>query len=269
MNAHIEGHRGWRCCRRWMAVAALSLALPAVASAPVAVREAQQLVQVVSQDWAADTGRLQAFQRQRGRWEPVGEAFDVSLGRAGSGWGEGLHPPQPQGPQKREGDGRSPAGIFAIGDAFGYAQQAETGLPYRPLEASSYCIDVPGSPLYNRIVDAEQVGAQAVQGSTEPMRLDLHNRGDIRYREGFVILHNAQARPGQGSCIFAHLRRDPGEATSGCTSMEPDRMRALLRWLRPQARPLFVLLPVAEYRRHRRAWGLPRLQRLARPRDAG
>ncbi|MFB5204417.1 hypothetical protein ABGA94_00030, partial [Stenotrophomonas sp. 3diitr2024] len=40
-------------------------------------------------------------------------------------------------------------------------------------------LDVPGSPFYNRIVDEKKVGSAAIKGSTEPMRLDLHNKGDV------------------------------------------------------------------------------------------
>ncbi|RRU02464.1 L,D-transpeptidase family protein, partial [Stenotrophomonas sp. 278] len=181
----------------------------------------------------------------------------VAVGRSGSAWGTGLHPAQSGGPQKQEGDGRSPAGIFAIGEAFGYADKVSTSLPYQPMRESSYCMDVPDSKYYNRIVDAEVVGAEAVEGSTEPMRLDLHNKGDVRYREGFVIEHNPKAVPRGGSCIFAHLWRTPGEATAGCTAMEPAHMTTLLGWLTPAARPRFVLLPKAQYAQLQAQWQLP------------
>ena len=125
------------------------------------------------------------------------------------------------------------------------------------MTASDYCIDVPASPLYNRIVDAREVGADAVAGSTEPMRRDIHRDGDQRYRLGFVIHHNEDAEPGAGSCIFAHLWKAPEVPTAGCTAMTEGRMRELLRWLDPQLRPVFVLLPDAEYARLREAWGLP------------
>ncbi len=127
------------------------------------------------------------------------------------------------------------------------------------MQASHYCMDVPSSPLYNRIVDADQVGKAAVAGSTEPMRLDLRHPGDARYQEGFVIAHNPQAIPGRGSCIFAHLWRSPGHATAGCTAMAPADMQRLLAWLKPEDAPLFVLLPRAEYARLQRSWQLPAL----------
>lgn len=223
----------------------------------VALGGSTQLVVVTTERWDATEGRLQAFERTAQGWQPHGVAFDVAVGRSGSAWGKGLHPAQPGTPQKREGDGRSPAGIFAIGPAFGYAPRLTSGLPYQPMRDTSYCMDVPDSPYYNRIVDADVVGAEAVAGSTEPMRLDLHNKGDRRYREGFVIEHNPKATPGGGSCIFAHLWRTPGEATAGCTAMEPARMTTLLTWLNASAQPRFVLLPRAEYQRLQADWQLP------------
>jgi L,D-peptidoglycan transpeptidase YkuD (ErfK/YbiS/YcfS/YnhG family) len=246
-----------RPLRHLLTLAALACANTLAATPPPPTAGASQLLVVTTEGWDAHQGRLQAFERRQDHWQPVGASFAVALGRNGSAWGLGLHPAQANGPHKREGDGRSPAGIFSVGEAFGYAQRIDSALPYQPMRQSNYCIDVPDSPLYNRIVDAERVGADAVAGSTEPMRLDLHHDGDRRYQEGFVIGHNPQARPGAGSCIFAHLWRAPGEATAGCTAMEPADMQRLLAWLRPSAAPLFVLLPRQEYARLRTAWALP------------
>ncbi|WP_447730962.1 L,D-transpeptidase family protein [Pseudoxanthomonas suwonensis] len=221
-----------------------------------------QLVVVTISDWDATTGTLRYYGRATpdAPWREAGR-FAVSIGRSGAAWGEGLHPAadQGEGPAKREGDGRSPAGVFALGPAFGYppADEVDTALPYRRMDASHWCMDVPGSPHYNRIVDAREVGQAAVAGSSEPMRLDLHHDGDPRYRLGLVIAHNPGNTPGHGSCIFAHLWRQPGEPTAGCTAMAEEDMRRLLAWLDPAAQPRFVLLPRTEYARLAPRWDLP------------
>ncbi|MDQ3229363.1 MAG: hypothetical protein M3Q13_06460 [Pseudomonadota bacterium] len=217
----------------------------------------QQLVLVTTSDWNATNGKLQRYVRNGSSWEQIGASTPVVIGRTGSAWGLGLHPTQSGGPIKKEGDGRAPAGVFRIGEAFGYANSVTTALPYLPMQATNYCMDVPASPLYNRIVDARVVGEAAVQGSTEPMRLDIHNKGDQRYKSGFIIEHNAQAVPGAGSCIFAHLWKTSANTTAGCTAMEEPAMRDLLAWLRADAYPVFVLLPQAEYQRVQARWNLP------------
>ncbi|EGD07557.1 hypothetical protein XVE_4243, partial [Xanthomonas vesicatoria ATCC 35937] len=232
----------------------------AAADEPIqALQQARALIVVTTPDWNNTQARLQTFVRVDGKWAPAAPGFAVALGRHGSAWGEGLHPAQAQGPQKREGDGRSPAGVFAIGPAFGYAARIDSAMPYQAMSATHYCMDVPSSPLYNRIVDAAQVGEAAVAGSTEPMRLDLRHPGDARYREGFVIAHNPNNVAGRGSCIFAHLWRTPGQFTAGCTAMEPADMQRLLAWLKPADKPLFVLLPRADYARLQAQWQLPDL----------
>lgn len=212
---------------------------------------------VTTAGWNATDGTLRTYSREGDDWQEVGAAIPVTVGRSGSAWGLGLHPVQNNGPGKHEGDGRAPAGVFRIGTAFGYGESADTALPYAAMRESSYCMDVVASPLYNRIVDAGIVGQAAVAGSSEPMRLDLHNNGDQRYKLGFVIEHNPDAKPGAGSCIFAHLWKAPGETTAGCTAMAEPAMQRLYAWLKPDARPVFVLLPDAEYARLKGAWNLP------------
>ncbi len=219
--------------------------------------DARQLVLVTTPDWNADHGTLRTFARDGDGWREVHAGAPVTIGKNGAGWGLGLNAPQHGGPVKREGDNRSPAGVFRIGDTFGYASSVDTAMPYLALNATEYCVDVSGTAHYNRIVDANVVGAAAVKGSTEPMRRDLHANGDQRYRMGFVIEQNPQATPQAGCCIFAHLWKSPTDATAGCTAMTPPLMQSLLAWLRPEDQPIFILLPQHEYERLRTDWQLP------------
>ncbi|KZC34433.1 MULTISPECIES: L,D-transpeptidase family protein [Rhodanobacter] len=227
-------------------------------------QNARQMIVVTTADWNVDHGELRAFERSGDAWQEVVAPAPVTVGKNGAGWGLGLSAPQTGGPVKREGDKRSPAGVFRIGEAFGYAAHAATALPYRALTATDWCMDVSGAAQYNRIVDADVVGLEAVNSSSEPMRRDLHANGDQRYRLGFVIEHNAQAAPQGGSCIFAHLWKSPADATAGCTAMAPALMQRLLAWLKPQDHPVFVLLPQGEYERLRASWQLPALAEAAR-----
>lgn len=241
-------------------------ATPAAAEAAAGVARfpaanAGQLVLVTASGWNTSEGELQRFERDGMAWREVGAAEPVSLGRSGLAWGYGRHAmPQPEGPIKREGDGRSPAGVFDLPSAFGYGPTGHSLMPYEAMDASDWCMDVTDSPYYNRIVDARQVGEAAVRGSSEPMRLDLHHDGDIRYALGLTVAHNPDNVPGQGSCIFMHLWRTPGEATAGCTAMADSTLQGLLAWLDPQRHPVLVLLPEAEYSRLRGAWNLPAVE---------
>ncbi len=247
----------------------IALALAACAHHPAtnadaakAWANAQQMVLVTPQDWDSTHAELRRFERVDGQWVQVGDAAPVVLGRSGSAWGVGLSPISGAGPVKREGDGRAPAGVFAIGTAFGYAANAPTGLHYQAMTTNDWCIDVPDSAYYNRIIDRSLVRAPLLDQSSEPMRRDLHADGDQRYREGFVIEHNVDGNLRRGgSCIFAHLWKDPQTPTAGCTAMAPDSMDALLAWLDVRRKPVFVLLPQAQYAALKRDWNLPEIAR--------
>ncbi len=182
----------------------------------------------------------------------------MSLGRSGLAWGRGLHPPVGgAGREKREGDGRAPAGIFAITALFGYAAADSpfarvARLPYLCATPDLKAIDDPASAHYNRIVDQSAV-AHPDWVSCEDMR-----RCDQRYAIGAVVAHNSdQPVPGAGSCIFLHVWADEGGATAGCTAMPLTDMTEIAGWLDGAAAPLLVQLPWTEYERLREAWGLP------------
>ena len=220
--------------------------------------DTRQLVVVVSDNWDATTGTLQKFEWHNDRWQAIDQAFPVNLGRAGLAWGLGLHSAQ-DGYYKQEGDGRATAGVFDLTQTFGYLPQLNSAMPYAPMSASHYCIDVNGSALYNQIVDENVVGRDAVKDSTEPMRRDIHNNQQTIYKKGIVLDHNVANISGQGSCIFLHLWFGPGVPTAGCTAMAEPDMDRLLAWLDPQKSPRYVALPKSEYQQKQPAWGLPKL----------
>ena len=219
-----------------------------------------QLLVGVTDGWDATDATLRLWRRDdaASAWQPVGETWPAVVGRAGVAWGRGLHgdrPPAGQdGAVKREGDGRSPAGLFAIGAAWGYdaAPPAGTRVPYTMATDAWRCVDDPASAHYTRLLDERTVTID--WASREELRRD-----DELYRWIVLVDHNPDATPGAGSCIFLHVWDGPGSSTSGCTAMEEPRLAALLARLDPAAHPAFVLLPRAAYAALATAWTLPAL----------
>ena len=220
----------------------------------------KQLLIVVAHAWDSRAARLQRFARpgRDGEWQPVGQAVAVSLGKSGLAWGRGLHPPL-AGIEKREGDGRAPAGIFAITALFGYAAPDSAfaraaKLPYLQTTPDLKAIDDPASAYYNRIVDQSAV-AHPDWASCEDML-----RNDPCYAVGAVVAHNSEPPvPGAGSCIFLHVWEREGMPTAGCTAMALADMREIAGWLDAASTPLLVQLPQAEYECLHEAWQLPPL----------
>jgi L,D-peptidoglycan transpeptidase YkuD (ErfK/YbiS/YcfS/YnhG family) len=216
----------------------------------------QQLILVITDNWQVDHGLLYTFEKKRGQWQPLSKAAPITVGKNGLAWGLGVHNKQ-QGKYKIEGDGKAPAGIFVLGKSFGYLQSVNTQLVYQRMTAEDYCIDINDSPYYNQLVNKAIVGEQAIKGSSEPMRRDIHFNGDHRYKKGIVIKHNPSNISAQGSCIFMHIWKRSGVATSGCTAMSENVISNLLAWLEPKKNPLYIALPKAQYLAKKERWALP------------
>jgi zinc D-Ala-D-Ala dipeptidase len=221
----------------------VSLAPNAFAKAPPSLPSApsRTLITVVTAAWPATTGELRRWERDGKSWRQVGAPIAVVVGRSGLR----------AAADKREGDGASPAGRFALGEATGYdAAPAGTRLPYRIATAALRCVDDKKSVAYNTLAEAPVSGAP--WASDEKMRRD-----DELYRYTIFVRHNDARTPGMGSCIFLHVWRDARSTTVGCTAMALDDLRALLAWVEPST--LLVQLPRADYDTRQRAWGLPPL----------
>lgn len=256
--------------RTLLPLLALAAMLPAMARAQSAPSTlpwsgTRQVIVSTTADWDSTAAVLQRYELDGDRgWRAVGVPVAAAVGRSGMGWGTGMHDgvddsgvraPEGPHPVKREGDGRAPAGVFALSSAFGYADAAEASwirMPYVRSMASIKCVDDTHSRFYNRRVDRDTVAAPD-WSSHEEMR-----RQDHLYRWGVWVDHNSSPpRAMGGSCIFLHIWSVPGAPTSGCTAMAEEDLRTLLAWLDPRARPVLVQLPRAQHARMRAAWGLP------------
>ncbi len=219
--------------------------------------DTRQLVTVITPAWNATSAELQLWSRDGAGWKPVRAAWQGVVGRTGAAWGVGLHgrgaPPGRSGPTKREGDGASPAGVFAVAGTYGYAAAPPegAGLAYTQVDASWKCVDDPRSSHYNQILD--QRTTKPDWTSAEDMR-----RSDPLYTWVVDVAHNASRGPGDGSCIFLHVWSGPGSSTVGCTAMPAATLAELIAALAPDERPAVVLLPRAEYDALAESWGLPR-----------
>jgi L,D-peptidoglycan transpeptidase YkuD (ErfK/YbiS/YcfS/YnhG family) len=132
-----------------------------------------------------------------------------AIGRSGIGW------------SKIEGDGRTPAGRFAI---LSFLFRPDAGLlpawNFRavPIRRDSAWCDDPGDRNYNR-----------------PVRLPYRKSREGMWREDrlydVVGILDYNIRPrlrGRGSAIFLHLAREDLSPTAGCVALRGTDMRRLL-----------------------------------------
>ncbi len=178
-----------------------------------------QLMLVVAEEASSPVAMVQFFEKKNECWVRALTSRRACIGR------KGVANPG----EKREGDGKSPGGIFKIGRAFGYAASTTTKMPYLALAEDDVWVDDPKAPDYNLLVKRSATKAN----SYETMR-----RKDDLYKYGFVVEYNTEPIvPGHGSAIFIHIQSGIGKPTAGCIAFGEDRLQRLFTWLDPSKNP--------------------------------
>jgi L,D-peptidoglycan transpeptidase YkuD (ErfK/YbiS/YcfS/YnhG family) len=132
---------------------------------------------------------------------------------------------------RREGDGTTPLGTFAIAPTvYGLDSDPGVKLRYHRLVCGDWWDEDPGSPTYNRFRHVACGAPPPFGGDSEALW-----KAAVAYREFAVIDFNTSpVVPGRGSGMFLH--DDTGRPTNGCVSLPRPELLALLRGLRPGAR---------------------------------
>jgi L,D-peptidoglycan transpeptidase YkuD (ErfK/YbiS/YcfS/YnhG family) len=219
--------------------------------------ESRQVVVVTTENWNATQGVARRYERtsQTAKWKPKGETFPIVVGRSGLGWAQDAAP-EKASVFKKEGDGKSPAGMFPLTFAFGTAVKPEqVTFPYTRLGQYTECVDDVTSHHYNKIVGRDQVGIFDWKSSEKMLEIVP------QYELGVFVAYNSYpVVRGNGSCIFLHVWKDADSTTSGCTAMGHLDMERIVSWLEPSLNPYLVQLPEAEYKSLKKSWSLPKLK---------
>ncbi len=199
--------------------------------------DCEQLLLVRAEGRESAAATLQRFEKQNGKWQAVGDAFPVVVGKKGLAWGASLQGKIPEGAErKQEGDSRAPIGIYRLGRVFGYAERApDVFMPYVAVTPDWVCVDDGRSRYYNAVLDSAKV-TETDWASAERML-----REDSLYRWGVTVEYNTSPTlPGEGSCIFLHIRKETGEGTEGCTAMAEADLQTLIHWLDQAKNPMLA-----------------------------
>ncbi|MEM6342413.1 MAG: L,D-transpeptidase family protein [Bacteroidota bacterium] len=218
-----------------------------------------QLLVVTTPAWDQFNGKLQRFEGDSTNWQAVGGSIPIVVGKNGLGWA--VQETELQafgGPIKKEGDLKSPAGVFQLGTAFGYAATPDAdwiNYPYWPITAQTMCIEDVSSEYYNQILEEGEVPAD--WNSTDHMR-----RTDDLYEWGVFVEHNfPEPTPKGGSCIFLHVWNTKGGkkagGTAGCTAMDKAKLVEVLRWLDEEKSQMMIQMPLEDYQKIQAARSWP------------
>ena len=233
----------------------LSLAILPAAAFELPANSIQCLVGI-SDGWDSSNVTLTFYEKSGAAWKPVGESWKARLGKSGLVWGNGMNPVPKGAVTKKEGDNRSPAGVFSIGGAWGYDASIRKNPKqfYRQVTSRDLWVEDPASPKYNQNVVLDHEPATAWEKKQQM------KQGDDAHALKLFIAHNAppNAVPNAGSSIFFHIWRAGGtKPTAGCTTMEKPKLQWVISRIDPARHPLYVLLTAADYQKYRVAWKLP------------
>ncbi|MGO9876273.1 MAG: L,D-transpeptidase family protein [Acidimicrobiia bacterium] len=185
------------------------------------IGSAQQVIAVAASGYGANTATLTAYQRDASGWTQMFGPWAAFIGRNGVA---------PIG-AKREGDGRTPSGVFGFDFMFGVDADPGVRYPYRHIGGTNIVWDDdPTSANYNEWIDTNIAAA-----GVDPEPMD-----DVpSYLYGAVIAYNDARTPGLGSAIFLHVSH--GSATAGCVALPIDELLDVLRWLDPAQSPRIAI----------------------------
>ena len=193
----------------------------------ISLSASQQILLVVAHDFNTSSASLEFFED-----DTIIYTAKVNLGKNGLGWGVGVvnFSKKKGEPYKHEGDNRAPAGVFKLGNTFGYGYTHEFSLPYLHTAKELICVDDSTSHFYNQIIQAHG----------DEKSFEYMQREDNQYKYGVTVQHNQEAIPQRGSCIFLHIQKEEGSGTAGCTSMREKDLLAIMHLLKRDKNPLLV-----------------------------
>lgn len=124
---------------------------------------------------------------------------------------------------KREGDGKTPAGTFGFTLSFGLKDDPGSVLPYHKIVKGDYWVDDSASPYYNKLVNTSQVTRN--WSSAENMIAT-----SPYYNYGLALDYNPQCEPGMGSAIFLHcFTASADNGSAGCIRLPEARAMELVQ----------------------------------------
>lgn len=124
---------------------------------------------------------------------------------------------------KKEGDMKTPQGVYSFTMAFGIKDDPGSILPYHKVKDGDQYVDDGASRYYNRMVNEYEV-AKDWNSSENLIRQAPH------YNYALVLNYNENCVPGRGSAIFLHCPKSSNNTgTSGCISIPEERMIKVLK----------------------------------------
>ena len=182
----------------------------------------EQLLVAINNNDISNKAIVVALERVNKKWKIKLGPVQASIGRTGFALpGE-----------KIEGDGKSPSGIFDLGQLYTYEASVNTSLPFIQTNAEDKWIDDPNHENYNT----------HIRGNTTAKSFEHLKLSSIDYKYCMVIEYNTHpVVKGKGSAIFFHLADANYSPTAGCVAIKESDMDQILLWLDPNKQKAILM----------------------------
>lgn len=188
-----------------------------------AAQDANQILLVMAdesgrREYAADGSRIHRAvvslltKESDGTWTEV-VSSNGFIGRRGLG-------------KTREGDRKTPIGIYHFTNAFGIAEDPGCAIPYVQVDNTYYWVGDSNSQYYNRFETTKEVLPDWNNKASEHL-VDYK----VAYQYALALDYNAECTPGLGSAIFLHCSQN--RSTGGCISVPQDDMITIMQNVQP------------------------------------
>lgn len=126
----------------------------------------------------------------------------------------------------REGDAKTPVGIFHFNRAFGIADDPGCAIPYVKVDQDTYWSGDPRDGYrYNELVNLKDLPGLDLESGDSEHIIDY----PYHYQYCLNISYNEEGIPGLGSAIFLHCLAPAKPFTGGCVSIPEDHMRFVMQ----------------------------------------
>jgi len=128
----------------------------------------------------------------------------------------------------KEGDAKTPVGVYHFTEAFGIAADPGSVIPYKQVDDNYYWSgDVRPGMRYNEMVDIRQMPNLDRDSSEHIVDYNVH------YQHCLNISYNKEGKAGLGSAIFLHCLAPAKPFTGGCVAIPQDKLIFALQRIRP------------------------------------
>ena len=191
----------------------IDVASPDWVGALDAAKDAQQLLIVAALSADATDAWISLHEKQSdGSWHMV-MTTPGFIGKNGLG-------------KTREGDAKTPVGVFHFNRAFGIADDPGCAIPYVKVDEDTYWSGDPREGYhYNELVSLRDLpGLDLESGDSEHIIEYIYH-----YQYCLNISYNEDGTPGLGSAIFLHCLGPVKPYTGGCVAIPEDHMRYVMQ----------------------------------------